>query len=213
MAYLEVERKALRQALRTLSHAMNLTPHRELVLSFEVNQLVIGCVGASTGIDASGRWSGRAILPSRALLRLARLLPSDDPIRLEVQGGRLSVGTVTMPCEWLESRAVQIELPLNPSLPVLLSVARAYSRSEIESRDVRKLVDEAEKRAAEIMSSVHRTLEPFNIPEGAVTRFVETFIPTWTRESGDSSLAEDQQGLGLRVAGEQIELADDLPGP
>ena len=210
MAYVEVERKALRQALRTLRHAAKSSPYEEFVLSYEDNSLNIGCIGASTAIDASGRWRGRAILPSQSLLKLARLLPDDDPIRLEVREGRIRIGTFAMSCKWMESSPRQIKLPLNPPFLMLLSVGRAYSPSEIESQDVRTLVDEAEKRATEVIHSAHRELAPFGIPKEAVTKLVESFIPEWKWASSDSNFVEDQQGPNLRVAGEQIELADDL---
>lgn len=193
MAHLEVQRDELTQALRTLRRVMKPTSHKELVLTLENKQLVIACVGASTAINASGRWAGSVTVSSQSLLPLGRLPSDSDPIRLEVRDGRLRIGKLSVPCKWNESKDPQIELPLNPPLPLLLSLARAYSASEIANQggDVAKLIDSATRRANQIITDVHRSLAPFGIPKDAVTEFVQTYIPEHRREPEPSRPSTD----------------------
>lgn len=195
MAHLEVQRDDLTQALRTLRRVMKPTSHEKLVLTFENGQLVIACVGASTAIDASGRWTGSVTVSSRSLFSLGRPPSDSDPIRLEVQDGRLRIGKLSVPCKWNELKDPQIELPLNPPLLLLLSLARTYSATEIASQsgDVAKLIGSATRRANQIISDVHRSLAPFGIPKAAVTEFVQTYIPEHKREPGRSRLDANEK--------------------
>jgi hypothetical protein len=188
-AFLEVSRKELLQALRTMRKFGSRKKVGEALLSFEacgivihlrsararaaaraaragepqVGTLVIHLGGLTARAAARGSWGGEAVVPGPFVANFSRSLPDADPVAVRVERGRLKIGIVSVACTWHPRVAPRIPLPVNAELPHVLRIALEHGWEEIQRAGLEDVVSEAEEKRDALIERALRVLEPLGV--------------------------------------------------
>jgi hypothetical protein len=159
------------------------------VLSFQKETLEIGLIGMTCGVPARGHWPGQARVGASFVRSLLSPPPTEDPVCIRVEEGRLHVGNFSTKCKWDGSPARVIELPMGPPLYMILQLPFRYSREHIEISGLTKVLEEAETKRNELMDQAVQILAPLLVTVADVRRLVDKRIKGDVAED----LAEDGQ--------------------
>jgi hypothetical protein len=129
-AGLTVNRRELLEGLKKISKLVKKKGIGKGVLFFQDGALVVSLDGALIKASAEGDLPGFVRIGGLAVLSLTEALPPDDPLPIRVEGGRLFISKLSLPCEVDEpTRAIQI--PMDAPLSTLLGLEYIYSDKEI----------------------------------------------------------------------------------
>ena len=106
---------------------------------------------------------GEVRIPGSFLVGLAKMPPFEDPVVVAVRDGRLYFGSVSVGCVEQDAWKSEIQLPLDPSLPEILKLAFQYPAERIERAGLKKRVEEANERAADLLDKAATTLAPLGL--------------------------------------------------
>lgn len=158
----QVSRKDLASALRTLARFVKRKQEADAVVSFADGTLQIELPGGAVGVAAQGEWDGEVRVPGRFLLTYAKSLPAADPMPVEVRGDRFRLAGLSVGCVLQEATGDRIELPLDPSVVDILRMLARYSDEEIERSGLTALVSRVAMQFAEI-----------GVPRAEFDRFID----------------------------------------
>ena len=142
---LDVGRRDLADAARTLAKASKGAPKGDVTLAHVHGELVLESPGVSVAIPASGGWTAVAHLDSSFASNLARMIPSTDRVTLKAEPAHLVIGSTSLPCRWMTGRKAGVDVALNDQEPDLLRAARTYSPAEIASAGLTEPIERAEQ--------------------------------------------------------------------
>ena len=132
MARLEVERDALAEELRRMAKVLGRSRSGEAMLMFLDKSLLIRLGGAEFAIAGKGRWPGEARVASTWLRALAKVPPTQDPVVIQVRGGRLHIAGSSSPCHWQAAGAGKIEGSLGMGLLDVIRLGLSHPDEELE---------------------------------------------------------------------------------
>jgi hypothetical protein len=135
----------------------------DVVIRWCGDGLELEAAGQSTTLPATGAWPGQVRVPARFLLAIAPRLPPGDTLDLRVEAGRLRLGPISANCVWDERAPGQIELPLDPSITLILSLAHRYPADEIVRAGKAKLLREAQDRRDRLLLRAADVLRPLGV--------------------------------------------------
>ena len=141
------------------------------------------------------------------LTKIGSLLPKgSDVVRLEVEDGKLRIGTLRLPCEWTAVTEFPIELKAQPDLLQLLAIKKHYSDAEIRESRIEALVERAVARGEELLEKAAKPLADLGITAETLRALVEQQIPDIAREDNLSGFRPPQANLSLDTDAEQLGL-------
>lgn len=156
---LEVSPSEFREALRDVARSM---PRKRRAVSLWLRdkdgQLVIDAGVTASMIPAKGEWMTTVVVAASWVRRLAKRLPSGDPIRLHVSGLRLYANRFSEPC----SISLE-EIPRDPNPPNAGLIPKAAAILEpllIKREEVEQLAATARARGAAEWSEQEKTILP-----------------------------------------------------
>ena len=156
---LEVSPSEFREALRDLARSM---PRKRRAVSLLIRdkdgQLVIDAGVTVCMIPAKGEWMTTVVVAASWVRRLAKRLPSGDPIRLHVSDLRLYANRFSEPC------SISLEkTPRDPNPPNAELIPKAAAILEpllIKREEIEQLAATARARGAAEWSEQESTILP-----------------------------------------------------
>jgi hypothetical protein len=184
---LEVGRADLAQALKIVARVVGKDPG-DASLRFDDGHLSIEAFGTVASAPARGVWPVPIFVRASWVRRLARRMPSGDPLRLEMREDRIYLERYSEPCA-LTPTAV----PPNPDLPqidqewLIEEAARILKPLLIKKSDLEELVSEArakrtaswstdERRMTAIVAKAWVLLAPLGIETTDIRRLMEKTV-------------------------------------
>ena len=175
-AWLEVSRKELLQALRTLHKFAARRGAGNATLGFDRGEILIRVGGVEARAPARGTWPGKAVAAGQFLANFHRSLPDTDPVSVLVDAGRLKFGNLSIPCRWHPQLEPPIMLPVNAGLRAILRIALEHSRTEIQHAGLAAVIDEAEKKRDALLERATKLLRPLEIPQDVLRSLVDAWV-------------------------------------
>ena len=175
-AWLEVSRKELLQALRTLHKFAARRGAGNATLGFDRGEILIRVGGVEARAPARGTWPGKAVAPGHFLANFHRSLPDTDPVTILVDAGRLKIGIVGIRCRWDPQLESSIVLPVNAGLRHILRIALEHGRAEIQHAGLAAVVAEAEQKRDALLERATKLLAPFEIPQEVLRSLVDAWV-------------------------------------
>ena len=172
--HLGVARDELAHALRALRRTM---PKRrrmpEALFSYDDGDLLLRMGGAKLRAAAWGRWTGVVRAAGHVVVTIDPALFQNDPVPVRVVGGRIKIGTCSMPCAWQETVPDSLLAPVDPSLLHLLRLPRERDAAAIVEAGLLGVVRDALDRRDRILERATRVLEPLEIGRADLERCLE----------------------------------------
>jgi len=172
-ASVTVHCEQLREGFRILRRHARPKRSTVTVLSRDGEDLVIQMGGVEVRAEVEGRWEGEARVRGLMLFEAVRDFPhryAAAPITVE--RNRLKFSSLSMPCDWERNSAPRVLIPINASLLDILRIDAETADEDLERNGVLDAVLDARKKRKRLIHSAVRTLEPFKIPEEAITALV-----------------------------------------
>jgi hypothetical protein len=160
---LEVSRGALADALLLLKGIIRKRKLPDAVLTFDGSEISISLAGLDLRAPAKGTWPGSVVAPGFFFVAIAKAPLKSDPVLFEVRDGALRIGTFSVACSVQASPAVDLDLPLDPTLIEILEAASRHSHDELKRSGFLKAADEASDRAQRLIEKAAKVLEPLEI--------------------------------------------------
>jgi hypothetical protein len=175
-AWLEVSRKELLQALRTLHKFAARRGAGDAIVGFDGGDLLIQLGGVAARARARGAWPGEAVAPGHFLANFHRSLPEADPVTVLVDGGRLKIGIVSIRCRWHPQIEPSIVLPIDAGLPHVLRIALEHDPAEIQRAGLAAVVAEAQEKRDALLERATKLLAPLEIPQEVLRSLVDALL-------------------------------------
>ncbi|HZL25955.1 MAG TPA: hypothetical protein VFC39_05440 [Acidobacteriaceae bacterium] len=186
-ASLEVSRADLAQALKIVARVVG-KAQGDARLRFEGGHLSIEAFGTVASAPARGVWPVPIFVRSSWVRRLARRMPSGDPLRLEIKEDRIYLERYSEVCALTPT-----EVPPNPDLPqidqewLIEEAARILKPLLIKKSDLEELASEArakgtaswstdEKRMTALVAKAWVLLAPLGIETTDIRRLMEKTV-------------------------------------
>lgn len=193
---LAVGRAEFRKALRIVSHEMGRRVSGA-TLRFEDGWLFVAAGKAVARAPGQGIWPLTIVVGPSWVRRLAKSLPTGDPVFLHVENGRLYVNKYSEPCEWSTA-----EILLGPSLGKvdenrrILEAATVLSPLLVSLEDLRSLVEmtrsrgqiswrEEEQTMISAVAKAWELLAPLGVETADLRSLVDRAVRNgWRRKKG-----------------------------
>ena len=175
-AWLEVSRKELLQALRTIHKFAARRGAGNATLGFARGDILIRVGGVEARAPARGTWPGEAVAPGHFLANFHRSLPATDPVTILIDAGRLKIGIVSVLCRWQPQIEPSIVVPINAGLRHILRIALEHGRAEIQHAGLAAVVAEAEKKRDALLGRATKLLAPLEIPQDVLRSLVDAWV-------------------------------------
>jgi hypothetical protein len=208
-ASLEVRRKELVDALQTIERLIHPKQRGKLLLRYAEGELLVEVGGVSSAVTASGTWPGIAQVECAAMLRLRAAIPPTVSVPVRVDGDRLFIGLLSVPCTWMQGAVGEsrIHAAINMSPLDHLLLPYHYSREEIDRAGMSDIVAVAEQWKEERLREATAALEPLGVPRDAVRSLVEEHL-----RSRKLSEAQDRPSAPVHPRSRQEGFPLTLPG-
>jgi len=188
---LRVGRAEFAKALRSVGRAGRAVHAADAILTMDAGHLVIELAASSFRLPAEGTWPSEARIPGIALERLARALPDEDPLPLQIQGERLHVARFSIPCTWrmyskMPSTPVKELISANAELFDILLARSRCSADEIDAAGAAPLVADAEARLHALCAKAAAVLRTYRVTTRDVQALCERHIEDGSRQFCDA---------------------------
>ena len=184
---LQVSRKELVAALRAMGRSAKKLKEAEAIFSIEGGYLTIALAGDSWQIPAEGAWPSDVRIRGEFVERLAKRVPTGEPLTLSVKGNRLSLARFSIPCE-LGARAVPVSTPVPALIPAnaelfdILMIRDRCSNEEIAAAGAAPLIAAAETELAGLSAKVARLLRAYHVPAAEIQGMCNAHVQDGTRQ-------------------------------
>ena len=150
---LELPSAEFKEALRSLARSMPRT-QRAVSLWFEDGKLFIDADPAGVRVPARGEWFATTIVAASWVRRLAKRMPTRNPIRLRAADGKLYVNRFSEPCSLSFVRHHRDPEP--PNTDVISKAAIILEPLLIRREEVEQAVASARARGTVVWSEQER---------------------------------------------------------
>jgi hypothetical protein len=173
MASLKVDLAELLEGLRLLARTVKPAKAGEAILRYEDGQFVVRLGGGEISAAATGRWPGEARLGGESLLAAMKQHAAEDPLPVHVESGHLHLGRLAVPCQWQQTGAAQVEIPIGATIGQILQIAMEHTDATLEQSGVLALVLEARARHEALVNQAAIILRPLGVQQKDVERLVQ----------------------------------------
>src|SRR5688572_25366925 len=94
-----VNRSELLEGLKQISKLVKKKGVGKGVFSYQDGDLLITLDGVSVRASAEGDLQGSVRIPGLSVLSLPKILPTDDPLPIRLEGERIFISSFSLPCE------------------------------------------------------------------------------------------------------------------
>lgn len=184
---LEVSRADLIQALKIIARVVAKSPV-EASFRFESGCLSIEAGETTADAPANGTWPLPIFVGATWIRRLARRMPSGDPIHLRVEAGRLYANRYSEPCAWTPlDRSENLELPEIAEEGLILEATRILKPLLISLEALESLVAEVrargpaewrpeDKQMIALVAKAWKLLAPLGVETSDIRRLVDKAV-------------------------------------
>ena len=139
---LEVSRSVFVEELQRMAKVMGRRKNLgDALLMHDVGRLLIRVAGAEFAIPANGRWLGEWRVSATMLRALAKVPPSEDPVVVQVHGGRLKLAFQYSEAELQQSGIAPLIADAREEMErSIATAAKALAPLGVSPVDVRTLV-------------------------------------------------------------------------
>lgn len=179
---LRVNRGELLDGLKQLSRLVKKKGVGQGSLTYEQGVLVIDLGGVSFEAAAEGDFPRRVRISGLALLKLANVLPDDDPVILKIEDDRLFIGSLSLPIQHTEEEQPggkdEEHIPhlIETPLYFLLGLEYRYSDDAIIRSGYWEKVNEARGEKERLIQAASYKLSPLGVTKTDVAEMVEKAI-------------------------------------
>lgn len=173
---LKVNRKQLLDGLILLRKIAKPKKNMQAVFSYEKGNFIVFVNGVSIEASAEGEFPGLVRIPAAQAITLSKLLPPEDPLTIAHDEKRLYFGTFSMPCTWHNVEPHPVQLPIDPSLPMLLGLRLKYTHEEIFQSGYSNPLGEAEHKRKMLITKAANALEPLGVKRVDVEKLVDETV-------------------------------------
>jgi len=173
---LNVNRKELIDGLNLLGSVAKPKKNMEAVLSFEKGNFVVRLNGGSIGASAEGEFPGIIRISAILAIKLAKMLPLEDTLTVAHDEKRLYIGTFAIQCTWHNVEPYPAQLPIDPSLPVLLGLRFECTQEQILHSGYSKSLDQAERKRKRLITKAMNTLKILGVERVFLEKLVDENI-------------------------------------
>lgn len=172
LIWLEFPRGVLVEELKRINRVLGRRSAGQAVLGFVHGHLVMRMASAECVIPAVGHWPGEAVLTAAWLRSLAKVPPAQDPVRFELQGNKLRMGSSAVSCRWQAAGTSEVEVPAGHALLTLLRLSLAHDDAELAQAGLTRPVAEARAELEKRIKAAARQLAPLGVGESDVRLLV-----------------------------------------
>ena len=122
---------------------------------------------------ATGSFPGNAYVNASLVAALVRALPAGDPLVVRCDVARLTVGSMSVGCDWRPMSDVLVRAPTARDWLVSLALPYMMPRARIAAGGLMKEVEAAERKLAQLVARTARSLAPFGVTRDDLRRLVE----------------------------------------
>ncbi len=173
LARLVVKRAELLDALRSLGRTTRPAKAGEAVLSSTDGQLEIAIGGAAVSVASRGTWPGECRVPGSWVSTLQALSPATDQVTIQVEGGRLHFGPMSVPCSWQQAGAAQVAIPVGARFVDVLALGLAHDDSALEASGIMAQVQAARERRHRIVERAVALFAPLHLEAKVIEAFID----------------------------------------
>jgi len=173
---LKVNRKQLIDGLNLLRKTAKPKKNMEAVLTFEKGNFVVFVNGVSIDAAAEGDFPGMIRIPAMQAITLSKVLPREDPLEIAHDEERLFIGTFSMRCTWHDAVPHPIQLPIDPSLPMLLGLRLKHTDKEIFQSGYFNPLAEAEHKTRMLITKAANLLESLGVGRAEIEQLVNETV-------------------------------------
>lgn len=176
---LTINRVELLEGLKQLSKLVKKKSVGQGTLTYGQGSLTIEMEGISIEVAAEGEFPGRVRMSGASLLKLAGVLPADDPIVFQAEGDRLSIGSFSLPIQIDEAQLPTgaddgyIPQVIDAPLYFLLGLEYKYSDAAIVRSGYWDKVNQARGEKERLIQAVAHKLAPLGVTKTDVADVVE----------------------------------------
>lgn len=168
-----VSQRELADAFKTLRTYIRRYENVEAVFTFNEGALTIDVPGIKVRVSGKSSLCGQAYVRWYYLYCVAAEVPTDDPVLIRVEAGRLIIGSTSLPCNWQETIAKLIEMPMDAPLSDILELRLQYDDEQIARSGLTEIVWNAELRMHELVNQAAALLEQFGVEYVEILQLVE----------------------------------------
>jgi hypothetical protein len=183
---LEVSRADLVQALKIIARVVAKSPV-EASIRFESGSLSIEAGDTTADAPANGTWPLPIFVGVTWIRRLARRMPTGDPVHLRVDAGRLYANRYSEPCAWAPTdRPLSLEIPKIDEQQVILEAARILKPLLMRQEALESLVTEVrargpaqrpeDKKMIALVARAWEKLAPLGVETSDILRLVDKAV-------------------------------------
>ena len=164
-ARLEIARAVFVEEVTRMSKVLGRSRSGDALLMFRDGALQIRMPGAETTMPAQGRWPGEARVAASWVRALGKVPPTQDPIVIQVYGGRLHIAGSSNTCRWQAAGKGTVEVTLGMSLLDLVKLDLAHSDEVLEASGLTPAIVEARQKIDKRIKAAARQLSTLGISE------------------------------------------------
>jgi hypothetical protein len=146
------------------------------VLGFDGDLFTIRFDGGDVAVPARGEWSGDAVVSASAVRVWTDDLPAGDPVSFRVRDGKLLVGSLLLPCEWLAEGAVETDLALNADIVALLRAGERLDDSQLKAMGLLSKVRAAKRERTKRISRAAANLRELGVKRADIVALVDSAV-------------------------------------
>jgi len=173
---IEIDRDDFLVALKPFRQFSTKNLQADALLFKEDSNLVISAFGIATEVPVTGKWLNEVRAPIGFFAKLARVLNSDDPVRMWLMDGRLHIGSLSIPCEVQAATGSEITVALDADFLTILKLRYEYSVDQIERAGLSKPLQYAESKLNSLIERSAVILSPINLPEVELKGFIQRWL-------------------------------------
>lgn len=148
------------------------------VISFNDGFMSIDCNEKVAVMRAVGEWSGKAHFSASIVHAIALVPPNNDPMTVSYNEGKLTIGSISVTCEWMPVSYHLIDMLVNPTLIDIFAMWRTSPSSELHKKDIDKKIISAKEKMLNATASAAKRLENFEITQVDLLNLIEEKIKT-----------------------------------
>lgn len=173
---LKVNRAELAEGLNRLRKLAKPKTNMEAVLSFEKGMFLMYLNGVTIQATAEGELPGLIRITGTRAINLSKILPTDNPLLIALEDERVSIGSLTIPCTWVNAEPHPVQLSIDPPLTELLGAKLKYTEQEIFTSGLSNPVNDAEAQRKRLIRRAANVLEPLGVRLADVEQLVDSTL-------------------------------------
>ena len=158
-----VERGHVLQGLRAFRVPRKIRPRDRAIFGYDGAFLTVEAFDQMFVARATGTWPGNAGVAATLIAALISATPSGNPLRLRCNGMRVSIGNISVDCEWQPVSETLMAVPAARDWLASLALAFTLPRGKIITGGYVNEVADAERRLHQLLVRNAKSLAPLGV--------------------------------------------------